>query len=194
MGTVYASMNSEGGVGKTTLAANIGNEIAEIAETDVLLIDTDPQCNLTQIFYAAEQLDQVHSSRTIFASFRTDGTGGPDPFPADLSVRVSPPEARFHVDLVRGSFETLRFGVIAGPATARAMLENFKEFIAKAKEQYQFVILDTNPCSTFTTLCSLSAADYVVAPITLDTFSVRGIELIREVMSDMYPDLQWLRD
>jgi chromosome partitioning protein len=194
MGIVYAFMNSKGGVGKTTLAANIGNEIAEIAQTNVLLVDTDPQCNLTQIFYDAEQLDKIHPSLTIFATFRTDGASGPDPFPADLSVRVSPRDARFHIDLVRGSFETFRFGVVSGPAMARALLANFKDFIAKAKEQYKFVILDTNPCSTFTTVCSLSVADYVVAPVTLDTFSVRGIELIREVMSDMYPDLQWLKE
>jgi chromosome partitioning protein len=56
MGTVYAFMNSKGGVGKTTLAANIGNEIAEITQTNVLLIDTDPQCNLTQIFFSSERL------------------------------------------------------------------------------------------------------------------------------------------
>lgn len=194
MGTVYAFMNSKGGVGKTTLAANIGNEIAEVAQTNVLLVDTDPQCNLTQIFYDPHQLDAIHANLTIFATFRTDGSTGPDPFPANLSVRVSPRDAQYHVDLVRGSFETFRFGVISGPAKARALLKNFKDFIAKAKEQYKFVILDTNPCSTFTTVCSLSVADYVVAPVTLDTFSVRGIELIREVMSDMYPDLEWLRD
>jgi cellulose biosynthesis protein BcsQ len=77
---------------------------------------------------------------------------------------------------------------------AKAILANFKDFIGKAKQQYKFVILDTNPCSTFTTLCSLLVADYVVAPVTLDTFSVRGIELLRGVMSDTYPDLKWLKE
>lgn len=194
MATVYAFMNSKGGVGKTTLAANIGNEIAEITKANVLLVDTDPQCNLTQIFYDAEHLDNINPSRTVFATFRSDGAHGPDPFPADLSVRVSPKDAKVHVDLVPGSFETLRFGVIAGPAMARAILANFKEFIKKAREQYPFVILDTNPCSTFTTVCALAVADYVVAPVTLDTFSVRGIELIRDVMSEMYPGLEWLKE
>jgi cellulose biosynthesis protein BcsQ len=37
-------------------------------------------------------------------------------------------------------------------------------------------------------------ADYVVAPVTLDIFSVRGIQLIREVISNIYPDLEWLND
>jgi chromosome partitioning protein len=194
MATVYAFMNSKGGVGKTTLAANIGNEIAEIAKTDVLLVDTDPQCNLTQIFYDAEGLDKIHPSRTVFATFRTDGALGPDPFPADLRVTVSPHAASNRIDLVPGSFETLKFGVLSGPALARAMLSNFKAFVEKAKEQYKFIILDTNPCSTFTTVCSLAAADYVVAPVTLDMFSVRGIELIRDVMSEMYPDLEWLKE
>jgi cellulose biosynthesis protein BcsQ len=69
MGTVYAFMNSKGGVGKTTLAANIGNEIAEVAQANVLLVDTDPQCNLTQIFYRPQDLDNVQSNLTIFATF-----------------------------------------------------------------------------------------------------------------------------
>jgi chromosome partitioning protein len=184
-------MNSKGGVGKTTLAANIGNEIAEIAKTEVLLVDTDPQCNLTQIFYASDKLGNIHPNQSIFATFRADGTRASDTYAAQLSIR---PDPRRPVDLIPGSFETMRFGVIAGPATARALLANFKEFIEDAKKQYKFVILDTNPCSTFTTVCSLSVADYVVAPVTLDTFSVRGIELIREIMSDMYPDLNWLKD
>jgi chromosome partitioning protein len=193
MGTVFAFMNSKGGVGKTTLAANIGREIAQVAQTDVLLIDTDPQCNMTQIFYGTDKLDGIHPSQSIFRTFRTDGSMGPDPFPGDLSTRESPPDARHHVYLVPGSFETLRLGVISGPK-ADAMIGNFKDFIKKCKADYKFVILDTNPASTFTTLCSLAVADFVVAPVTLDIFSVRGIQLVREVMSSTYPWLNWLTD
>jgi cellulose biosynthesis protein BcsQ len=148
---------------------------------------------MTQIFYKTDKLDTINPSQSIYRTFRADGSMGPDPFPADLRTRESPPGARFHVDLIPGSFETLRFGIIGG-ARATAMIENFKEFIEKCKSDYDFVILDTNPASTFTTLCSLAVADYVVAPVTLDIFSVRGIQLIREVMAENYPWLGWLAD
>jgi cellulose biosynthesis protein BcsQ len=95
--------------------------------------------------------------------------------------------------LIPGSFETLRLGVISGPR-ADAMIGNFKDFIKKCKADFRFVILDTNPASTFTTLCSLAVADFIVAPVTLDIFSVRGIQLVREVMSSTYPWLNWLTD
>ena len=85
MATVYAFMNSKGGVGKTTLAANIGNEIAEIAKTDVLLVDTDPQCNLTQIFYASDKLGNIHPNQSIFATFRADGTRASDTYAAAVA-------------------------------------------------------------------------------------------------------------
>ena len=190
MATVYAFMNLKGGVGKTTLAANLGHELAEQQKAPVLLVDTDPQCNLTQVFYRSDQLDQIHTDRTVFATFKTPSKYG-DPHPADLRTTVSDPKSKVRVDLIPGSFETLKFGVMQNGLMPVAMMQNFGSFIEQCKAEYGSIILDTNPSSTFTTLCALSVADYLVAPVTLDAFSLKGIDLIREVMSTMYP---WLND
>lgn len=190
MATVYAFMNLKGGVGKTTLAANLGHELAEQQEAPVLLVATDPQCNLTQVFYRSDQLDQIHTDRTVFATFKNPSKYG-DPHPADLRTTVSDPQSPVRVDLIPGSFETLKFGVMQNGVMPIAMMQNFRSFIDRCKAQYGSVILDTNPSSTFTTLCALSVADHLVAPVTLDAFSLKGIDLIREVMSTVYP---WLNN
>lgn len=182
-------MNLKGGVGKTTLAANLGYQLALQQDARAILIDTDPQCNLTQLLVASDGVDRFHADRTVYATFKTPSSYG-DPHPADLRVPATE-DPNVNVDLIPGSFETLRYGVMQNGLLPSTMMQNFQTFVGKCKAQYETVILDTNPSSTFTTLCALSVADYLVAPVTLDVYSVKGIDLIREVMSQMYP---WLND
>jgi chromosome partitioning protein len=51
---VVSVMNYKGGVGKTTLTANLAAEIAHRGHK-VLMIDLDPQANLTFSFYSVEE-------------------------------------------------------------------------------------------------------------------------------------------
>jgi chromosome partitioning protein len=44
---VISFMNMKGGVGKTTLAVNIGYGLAWFHDKNVLIVDTDPQFNAT---------------------------------------------------------------------------------------------------------------------------------------------------
>jgi hypothetical protein len=156
-------MNLKGGVGKTTLAANLGYQLFVQQQAPVILIDTDPQCNLTQLLVQSERVDMFPTDRTVFATFRTPNKYG-DPHPGDIRVRATD-DPNVKVDLVPGSFETLRYGVMQNGMLPSTMMQNFKTFIGKCKAEYETV--------------------------TLDVYSVKGIDLIREVMSEMYP---WLLD
>ncbi|EOD8992345.1 ParA family protein [Klebsiella variicola] len=46
--------NNKGGVGKTTLVANLGAELSINFSAKVLIVDADPQCNLTQYVFIRE--------------------------------------------------------------------------------------------------------------------------------------------
>lgn len=53
-----ALFNHKGGVGKTTLTINIADALANAGNT-VLLVDADPQCNLTSFYLEESSLETL---------------------------------------------------------------------------------------------------------------------------------------
>ena len=59
MGKVVSFINMKGGVGKTTLAVNIGYTLSKIFNKKVILIDMDPQMNATQYTLKDDQIEEI---------------------------------------------------------------------------------------------------------------------------------------
>lgn len=78
-----ALFNHKGGVGKTTLTVNLAEALAASGEI-VLLIDADPQCNLTSFYLEEKDLEEMlslsdnGSGKTIWSAVKpvVDGRGG----------------------------------------------------------------------------------------------------------------------
>src|ERR1700760_3091711 len=85
---VITVMNYKGGVGKTTMTANLGAELANRGHR-VLLIDLDPQANLTFSFYSVERWrEELRKDTTIMRWYEGDTPGRK----VDLhSLVVTPP-------------------------------------------------------------------------------------------------------
>lgn len=189
---VISYLTMKGGVGKTTLAANITRAMADLAPrkpggvpTKFLLIDADAQCNLTQMFLSSQAMDS-RRGRDLYeafnASHRLFG-------PSDLKTQLYENKTNnASIDLIPGSFETFSF-VIATPTVQSSASNVFANFMRQAREEYDFVIIDTNPSATFATLQALDVSNFLVAPITFDSFSLRGIDLIRRTLKVRY---HWL--
>lgn len=64
-----ALFNHKGGVGKTTLAVNIAGGLVGLGKR-VLLVDADPQCNISSFFLPESQLDEI-----LGESAETEGGG-----------------------------------------------------------------------------------------------------------------------
>lgn len=182
---VMAFLTMKGGVGKTTLAANLTRAMADAEKLKILLIDADAQCNLSQLFYTAEELDTV-STQTIYEALASHKEVGP----SDVKEQIYKNHVNgSEIDFVRGSFETFALAVNASSLVEKKTAERFRYFIQKAQAEYDIIAIDTNPSATLVTMHALDVSNFLVAPITFDKYSMRGVHLITNLLSKKH---EWL--
>src|ERR1700681_4114532 len=97
-GQVVSILNMKGGVGKTTISAHVMRVLYRRRQKKVLLIDLDPQFNLTQALVTRAHYDNLKSqNKTIFTAmepppsvslFDVAVTTLPPPPPTDISIRL----------------------------------------------------------------------------------------------------------
>ena len=211
---VLAVMNLKGGVGKTTLTAQIFGAYQAEHGSRVLLIDLDPQYNLTQLFFDMVEADaRAERDQSVISLFERSmihatGEASPasdwtrlsrEPFNLpDLSVLAHPllgdngPAGR--LDLITGQFEISKYAFATDAPALAAIKANFLGQIEALRSQYDLIVFDTNPNATFLTQCALEAVDRVVAPMHPDIYSLRGVRLLNQVIREqvaphLAPDL-----
>ncbi len=205
---VIAVMNLKGGVGKTTVSAQVAGVVQAETGGRVLMIDFDPQYNLTQTFVSMDIADAAAGEdRSVISLFELSGLhqrGAPSPAEdwSKLSTEPfapAPREALVHpllddegpagrLDLVSGQFEISKYAFVHDGEALDQVQANFLQIIEYYRSQYDLIIFDTNPNATFLTRCAMQAADRVVAPMHPDIYSLRGVRLLWRVMQDQLPE------
>jgi chromosome partitioning protein len=196
MGQAWAYMNLKGGIGKTTLSANISRAMSDLKPLKILLVDTDPQSSLTLIFKNEAEVDKLNEDDTFY-DILCNPTNFMDQkikhcaLPLHHSNGSQIDLIPSHIQLISPMIAAMISGATAGQAARfDQMRANFKEFIARAKENYDLVVLDTNPSGNIATFLAIGNADFIVAPVTGDRFAIRGVSLMREVFEK---EFDWLR-
>ncbi len=198
--SVVSVINYKGGVGKTTVTANLGAELAARGRR-VLLIDLDPQASLTFSFFRVDEWeDQLAGGRTIlpwFASFI--GSGAVDPLHKYV---VSPPAVNALVQPNGGQVDLLasHLGLVevdldltAGLGGARFQRTNPRylrvhRMLANALadsafDGYDAVLVDCAPNFNMVTRTALVASEHVLIPARPDYLSTLGIDYLRTRLS-----------
>ena len=163
---IVSISNIKGGVGKTTTAAVLAVGLAEKGYR-VLLIDSDPQTNLTMCFLQ-EQTDELSSLYDIYG----DGESIDD-------VKVP---VRDNMDLVIGDFELCNADM---QFTKAGRLKMLKKAIKSIGTEYDFIVIDTPPNLGILSLNAFIASNYVLVPMTVDSFSLKGVRLLKETLGDV---------
>jgi len=202
---VVTVLNLKGGVGKTTLAANLFGCLHEHERKSVLLIDLDPQHNLTQLLLDKERMNESFAtSRNIMAMFRGAGVVEPEDITSENVARVldrcrfklkpsGELEAAFH--LVPGTFEVITYFLgfrhqHFSPGAQPWM--NFQRFIAHCRRQYDVIAIDVNPGATLMTEVALSVSTHILSPVRPDRFAKYGLSLLESLLDKIDGDFSEL--
>jgi len=163
VGGVIAFANQKGGVAKTTTTLNLGVAFAEEG-LRVLLIDLDPQGNLTM----SQGLNPDAIERSMF----------------DVLVHQLPIEEviqKAEVDLAVSSID------LAGAELALSSMigreRALDKAIAAVRDQYDYVLIDTPPSLGLLTINALVAANGVIVPVQCEYLSLRGLVQLENTLS-----------
>lgn len=161
MGKIISLLNHKGGVGKTTSAINIGAGLVELGKK-VLLIDLDPQANLTL------SLGIPRQASTIYEALRGESVLTPVTVKGNLDVVTSV------LDLSGAEMELIN-------EAGREFI--LKELFDPILPQYDYIIIDCPPSLGLLTLNALTSSHYVLIPLQTEFLAMQGLAKIKQVIS-----------
>ena len=184
---VVATINLKGGVGKTTTTAALGEMLSGEFGQRVLLIDLDPQTNLTLMMIGESRWGELDSQGlTLAALFEHGISAAGTVFEFDVSSiiqrSVSPLRKVRTVDLLPSSLkmiglqERIAGATFASGDSTDILLRALKPVI----DQYDYVLIDCPPNLETITLNGLRCADAYIIPTIPDVMSTYGIGPVQE--------------
>lgn len=165
MGKTIVIANQKGGVGKTTTTLNLAASLA-LAEKDILVIDTDPQGNLT----SGLGINRDDLQKSLYDIY----TGG---FPIEeVIIGTAVP----HLHIVPSNIDLLGVEVELVQREGREKI--LSNAIARIKDSYRYIFIDCPPSLGLLTLNGLVAADSVIVPVQCEYYSLEGLGLLSRTL------------
>ena len=157
---IIAMANQKGGVAKTSSVSALGALLASMGKK-VLLVDLDPQSNLT------ESLSQTDYERTVYEAMRE--RKGLPVYPLRDNLYLSPA----NIDLAAAEME------LAGVIERETILTDLLEDVSK---DYDYIFLDCSPSLSLLTLNALTVATDLFIPLTCEALPSRGLRKLLDIV------------
>ena len=160
MSKIISISNHKGGVGKTTSAINIGAGLNKLGKK-ILLIDLDPQANLSQ------SLGLIDEELNIYGALRGE-------------YKLQPINVIKGLDIVPSTLDLSGAEVeMSGEAGREYIL---KELIDPIKKSYDYILIDSPPSLGLLTINSFTASNEVFIPLQAQYLALQGLTKLLEVI------------
>lgn len=164
---IFSMSNQKGGVAKTTSLINLAAGLNKLGKK-ILVIDTDPQGNLTSGLNKKDDFD--HSIYEVLCS--------------DLPLVQAIEKTDWPgIDIITASIQLANAELELSSVMGRETI--LKEAIAESKivNDYDYILIDTNPSLGLLTVNALAAAQGVIIPMEPEIYSLEGMDYLIKVIT-----------
>ena len=166
-----AIANQKGGVGKTTTAFSLGVSLAN-NNKKVLIVDADPQANLTTYMGYYDENELPVTLSTLLERYIED-------------KGINSEEAILHhqekVDLIPSDLSLAMTESNLQNAMSREYA--MKNCLSSLKDKYDYIIIDCMPSLSMITTNALACSDQVIIPVQSQYLSARGMGNLLNIVS-----------
>lgn len=164
---IISMCNNKGGVGKTTSTLNIADALTKQGKK-VLLIDLDSQASLS-IYCGIEQENNKYSVYDVLID--------------NCSTREAIVNTTLGIDLIPASIE---LSIVEHQLNSKIGREyTLKNKLDEIKDIYDYILIDNSPSLSILTINSLTASDYIIAPVEPEYLALRGLEVLMQTVREI---------
>lgn len=184
-GKLISIVNRKGGVGKTTMAIALCDTIISEKNTDVVLVDLDPQASASEALCKADFESRSENNGNL-VGFLEEARS--TQFESVPPIYLSPFETRIRGRMDR-NFVVVptsdKYWDVEDEFEANAVAQGLRRLIDLLRSKYEFVIVDCAPGQMKSTKEVLRLSDRVLVPVVPEFLARYGMERMKKYLEEI---------
>lgn len=168
---IISIANQKGGVAKTTTTAYLGAALSRLHRR-VLLIDSDPQANLTYSLELTDEQKEIAQENNLATIYESGG---------NLADCILPIRDNLHLIAASPDLVMTEVTLDTSPESLSGQPESIlADSLKPVVNNYDYILIDCPPSQGMLTLNALCASTWIVIPTMASVISLTGLERMLE--------------